>query len=211
MTAERVPSPGTAPDVIEAMLARRSAKAFTDVGPTPAELELVMRAASTVPDHGTLRPWRFVVVEGDARHRFGDALAAAASEAVADLPSELVDKARRKAFVAPCLVVLIATPVLPSKIPTWEQISAASCTGYAMVLAADALDLGAVWKSAGAMDGVALRDLLGMSPQDRLLGWVNLGRSQDIAPRGRDADLSRVAVLGGVGLEPWPVAGGSGS
>ena len=193
------------PAVIASMLARRSVATFDEPGPSAQELELILAAAATVPDHGNLHPWRFVVVQGEGRERFGDALVAAAVEATPELPAELRDKTRRKAFLAPCLVALIASPIEPSKIPVWEQVVAASCTGYAIVLAADALGLGAVWKTAAVLDGRPLRKVLAMTDGEQLLGWVNLGHRPDREPPARrGADLGpRVQTLGVDGLTAW--------
>ena len=196
------------PPVIEAMLSRRSVATFVEPGPSAEQLELILAAADTVPDHGTLRPWRFVVVQGPGRDRFGDALVADALDATPDLAPERAAKTRAKAHLAPCLVALIASPVETSKVPVWEQVVAASCTGYAMVLAADALGLGAVWKTAAVVDGEAVRAALGMGPEDRLLGWVNLGQRPDRQPPPRRAlDLpARVRALGPDGLTSWDAA-----
>jgi nitroreductase len=193
------------PAVIETMLARRSVATLVEPGPSARELDLILAAATTVPDHGNLRPWRFVVVQGEGREGFGEALVAAARAARPDLPPELTDKTRRKAFLAPCLVAVIASPVDPSKVPVWEQVVSASCTGYALVLAADALGLGAVWKTAAVMDGALLRATLGLRAGEQFLGWVNLGRraERDVTAR-RPLDLGeRVQVLGPRGLTPW--------
>ena len=59
--------------------------------------------------------------------------------------------------------------------PVWEQVASASCTGYAIVLAAVALGFGAVWKSAAVLDTEPVRTLFGLSEHERLLGWVNIG------------------------------------
>lgn len=59
--------------LLDLVLARRSAPVLKEPGPTRAELARILGAAGTVPDHGTLRPFRFVVVEGDGRAAFGDA------------------------------------------------------------------------------------------------------------------------------------------
>jgi nitroreductase len=70
---------------------------------------------------------------------------------------------------------MIASPQLDSNVPEWEQVATASCTGYAMVLGATALGLGAVWKSAAVLDTDPVRELFGLAPHEKLLGWVNLG------------------------------------
>ena len=59
--------------------------------------------------------------------------------------------------------------------PVWEQVASASCTGYAMVLAAIALGFGAVWKSAAVLDTEPVRALFGLTEHEQILGWVNIG------------------------------------
>ena len=56
---------------------RRSApaKELGEPGPTEAELRQILEIAHRTPDHGKLGPWRFVVIEGEARARFGEQLA----------------------------------------------------------------------------------------------------------------------------------------
>jgi nitroreductase len=180
--------------LVDLILNRRSASKLEEPGPTDAELEVLLRAAATVPDHGGLQPWRFAVVRGAGRAQFGDALAAAAAEAGADPAG-----ARDKAFAAPALIAVIAAPKADAKIPVWEQLTTASASGYAITLAAHAIGLGAAWRSTAHVDGSALRALLGMSATDQLLGWVNLGRpgaEPDPAPREAPDLEAHVVRLG---------------
>src|SRR3954468_22524207 len=162
-------------DGLELLLSRRSAPVLVEPPPSEAELETILHAATTVPDHGTLRPWRFVVVSGEARQQFGDALAASVKQARPDTPPEALVKPRLKAFVAPLFVVIVFSPKDDGKTPDWEQMVSAGLTGYAMLLAAEALGLAAAWKSSHHLKGDAIRELLGMQQPDRILGWINLG------------------------------------
>ena len=57
---------------IDALLQRRSAKALSAPAPDAAALDLILSSAAAAPDHGRLRPWRFVVIQGNALERFGD-------------------------------------------------------------------------------------------------------------------------------------------
>ncbi|WP_394824106.1 nitroreductase [Pendulispora albinea] len=179
------------------ILTRRSVSALTEPGPSPEQLTTLLRAAVSVPDHGQLRPYRFVVVRGNGRDRFGDALAAAAAEQRSDLSPAVLEKVKRKAFVAPTLIALIASPRASANIPEWEQVAAASCTGYAILLTAHTLGLGAIWKTSPYSDGADLRSLLAMAPNERLLGWVNVGRpARPLDSEERpDIDLKAVAAV----------------
>lgn len=190
---------------LDLILNRRSDARLVAPGPDAGQLELLLQAATTVPDHNTLRPYRFVVVPEDGQDRFGDALASAVAAAVPAADPEKLAKARSKAFVAPCRIVLIASP-RPHKVPEWEQVATAACCGYAIVLAASALGLGAVWKSAGVMSGGGLVDLLGLEEGEQVLGWVNVG-TRTVDPsrdERRPVDLDAlVTVVGADGRRSY--------
>jgi len=193
--------------LVELLTAERAVPDRLGDPPDDAQLGIVLGAAATVPDHGGLRPWRFAVVRGSGRDRYGDALVAGlVSDRREDLREGMVVKMRDKAFAAPCQVVLIASPQMGSNVPVWEQVASASCTGYAVVLAAVALGLGAIWKSAPVLHTAPVRELFGVGPDERLLGWVNLGTAGRGArePDGRGAvDLGTlVTVLDGAGQHP---------
>lgn len=166
--------------LLDLVLARRSAPVLREPGPTHAELSRILAAAGTVPDHGSLRPFRFVVVEGDGRAAFGDALAATAAEHRPGLPAAGLDKLRAKALRSPTLIVLIASP-RSDKIERWEQHATAACAGYALTLAAHALGVGANWKSVPFTRGAALTRLLGLTAGEEMFGWIHLGRASDEA------------------------------
>jgi thiosulfate/3-mercaptopyruvate sulfurtransferase len=162
--------------MLDLIIGRRSPGALTVPAPTDAQLAVILLAAASVPDHGRLRPYRFVVIRGDARQRFGEALSAAAVTAGAD--DITIAKARRKPFFGPLLVAIISSPQVHATVPVWEQVASASLTGYAMELAAGALGLGAVWKSGLHLDRPPVQRLLDMGPDEQLLGWINLGTVQ---------------------------------
>lgn len=171
------------PPAVAALLQRRSVKRFVEPGPTDAQLELILQAATTVPDHNELRPWRFVVVSGAERHDFGEALAAAGVEVDANLDDARRRKLYDKAFLAPAFVVIVFSPK-PGTVATWEQEASAATTGYAMALTAHLLGLASIWKSASVRTGTRLASLLDLTDEERLMGWVNLGTAP-APPRDR--------------------------
>jgi thiosulfate/3-mercaptopyruvate sulfurtransferase len=114
-----------------------------------------------------------VVIAGEARRRFGAALQPAAIDADADPVT--IAKASRKPMFGPLQVAIVATPRPHATVPAWEQELTAGLTGYAMELAAAALGVGAAWKCGHHLDGEPIRRAVGVTPDERLLGWVNLG------------------------------------
>ncbi len=187
---------------IEALAAPRVEPARDGTPPDDQTLARILEAATTVPDHGGLRPWRFAVIRGSGRDRFGEALVAGLVELRGeDLTDGALVKMRGKAFAAPCAVMLVASPRLESNVPEWEQVVSASCTGYAVVLGATALGLGAVWKSAHVLGTAPVRTLFGVADHERLLGWVNLGSPGEASrkkstPADTEDPIPRITVIG---------------
>jgi nitroreductase len=192
---------------LDTLLTRRSAQTFTGVEPSAEQLELVLRAATTVPDHGRMRPWRLVVVHSCGRESFAAALVSAGQARDADLPQRAVSKLREKAFVAPVQVVIVSSPVANDKVPVWEQEASAACAGYAMALAAHAQGLGAVWKTAPFRRGAGLDALLELGEQEQILGWINLGVAASLVVPRASVDLSEV-VTHVTGVDPAATAPG---
>ncbi|RZA24738.1 MAG: nitroreductase [Proteobacteria bacterium] len=159
---------------------RRSASILSEPAPSKAEQDLILNVAGTVPDHGKLMPYRFVVFEGEGRHKLAEGLVNAANENRHEpLDEKLIPKIKAKAFAAPLQVLIIFSPRSSEKIPEWEQMCSASCTGYALVLAANALGYGAVWKNFAYDTGSQLRTLMQLQDGEKVLGWVNMGKEKE--------------------------------
>lgn len=162
------------------LVSRRSASVLVEPAPTQTEMQSIFNVVGTVPDHGKLRPYRFVVFEGEAREKFALGLVNAANENRHEpLDERTVPKIKAKAYAAPLQVLIIFSPVASEKIPDWEQMAAASCTGYALGLAANALGYGAVWKSFAYDIGSELRSLIDLKAKEKVLGWVNIGTEKE--------------------------------
>lgn len=61
-------------DALELLVNRRSASRLTEPAPAGEQLENILRAGLRAPDHGTLQPWHFFVIEGEGRDRFSQIL-----------------------------------------------------------------------------------------------------------------------------------------
>lgn len=153
---------------------RTSPLKLTAPGPTREHLEVVLRAGARAPDHGRLRPWRFVVLEGDARVQLGDAMAAMTLARFPDSTAEKLASERAKPLRAPT-VVAVGAKILKGKIPEIEQLMAVAAAIQNMLLAAHALGYGAMWKTGGAAYDTSIKVLLGFAPEDHIVGLVYLG------------------------------------
>lgn len=175
-------------NVFEAIETRTSASALTDPGPTDAQWEILLRAGARAPDHGRLRPWRFLIVRGEARALLGDVMAEALRASKPDTPSEALDRERRKPSRAPALLVVAVVPVPHSGVPEIEQILAGGAAAQNILLAAHALGLGAIWRTgAPAYNGDVAR-ALGLPAHGRIVAFIYLGAPHAPASRGVDAE-----------------------
>jgi nitroreductase len=160
---------------IEALLTRRSARALTEPAPDAPALELIFSAAARAPDHGRLRPWRFVTVRAAARERFGALLADQLRRSHPQTAEEALQRERLKAFRAPLIVVVAAHCDPKVKIPVIEQTLSAGAAAHAMMLAAFALGFNAMWKTGAAAYDATVKQALGLEPEDAIVGFLYLG------------------------------------
>jgi nitroreductase len=159
------------------LLSRRSgsAKRMTSPGPNAAELETIFEAATRVPDHGKLTPWRFILFEGDSRRRFGEALARCfrATNPAAD--DERLSVERQRFQRAPVVVAVISRVREGIPIPEWEQMMSAGACAMTLVIAAHALGYVANWITEWCAYDDCIRADLGLAGNERIAGFIYIG------------------------------------
>lgn len=167
-------------DALTLLLNRRSASRLTTPGPQGEELENILAAGMRAPDHGTLRPWHFIVMRNDGLTRFSQLLEKAAIEG--KLGVDVEEKARNAPFRAPLIIAVIAKVQDHPKVPQWEQIVAASCTVHAMQMAAVAQGFGGIWRSGSWTEDAVVREGLGCEENDHIVGFLYIGTPELKAP-----------------------------
>lgn len=160
---------------IDALITRRSARTLTDPAPDAPTLDLIFESAARAPDHGGLRPWRFIVIEGAARERFGTVLAEHLRRTHPGTAEEVLQRERQKAFRAPLIVAVAAIVDPRAKIPAIEQILSAAAAAQNILLAAFSLGFNGVWKTGGATYDDTVKAELGLAPKDAIVGFLYLG------------------------------------
>jgi nitroreductase len=179
---------------IDALTTRHSATALTEPAPDADALQLIFASAVRAPDHGRLRPWRFIIVSGAARERFGELLAAHLQRTHPGVNDETLARERGKALRAPLIVVVAAHCTANVKVPLIEQQLSAGAAAHAMMLAAFALGFNGMWRTGAPAYDDTVKRSLGLAAGDAIVGFLYLGTElqRTAAPRPREfADLVR--------------------
>ena len=141
-------------DALELLINRRSASRLAEPAPTGEQLQNILRAGMRAPDHKSMQPWHFFVIEGEGRERFSavlEQLTAAGSD------DKAIDKARNAPFRAP-LITVVAKCEENHKVPRWEQEMSAGCAVMAMQMAAVAQGFGGIWRSGALTESPVVRE-----------------------------------------------------
>lgn len=158
--------------VTEALLNRSSEPRLKAPAPPEAVLDLALACAARAPDHGLLRPWRYLVVEGDGLGSLGELFA---SSAPAEASEGKREKLRKSPLRAPMVLVAIASPVPHPKVPAYEQKYACAASAAYLVLALQAEGYGAMWRSGEMSESDRVREGLGLTRDETIVGFIYTG------------------------------------
>lgn len=172
---------------------RRSGKPRDMVAPGPSSEQLreMVAIAARTPDHGKLAPWRFVIVPDDARPALALKLVEIQRAEKPDCTARDDEAAAQFVTQAPALVVVLSAPVVPHKIPLWEQELSAGAACMNLLHAAHAMGFVGGWLTGWAAYSDAVRDLFGDVSQ-RIAGFVFIGtpgRELEERPRGQLSEI----------------------
>lgn len=188
-------------DLLQTLLTRRSPAlpSLREPGPTPDQLTTILTIAARVPDHGKLAPWRFIVIEGDARNRLGAVIGSIWSAKNAPMQVEApaafaqgLAKWSSQLASAPLVVAVISTPKPNPKIPEWEQVLSCGAACMNMLLGAKALGFGAVWLSEWYAGELNVQAELAIAPHEKLAGFIHIGTPSE---QREDRDRPNLASI----------------
>lgn len=188
--------------VIDLLLARRSAPIHELTGPAPSEseLETMLRAATRVPDHGMLTPWRFIIYRGEARERVGEMLAELSEKREGPLSEARRNQELSRFSRAPLVIGVVFTPKESSKIPRWEMFLSGGMAAMNLIIAANALGYDTNMITNWYSDTEDGREILGLAPDERVIGFIHIGKHPGGTP---DRPRPEIAPLVSDYQGPW--------
>ena len=162
-------------DALEALIGRVSPAQLVDPGPSAEQLQQILVAGASAPDHGRMQPWRFTVIAGDARARFGELMAQSLLRREPMSPEAKLDAERKKALRAPVIIAVAAVIRENPNVPAVEQIIAAGAAAQNMLLAAHAMGLGGFWRTGAFAYDAEVKQALGLAETDAIVAILYIG------------------------------------
>lgn len=167
-------------------------KLLGEPGPDDSMLLRMLQSAVRVPDHGKRVPFRFLSFSGDARHAFGERLAARSLALNPNASEAVLEKDRQRFSYAPRIVAVIASLGPDEKIPESERFSSASCVCFALLQAAHALGFAGIWLTGWLAYDQEVRDWMGLGEFERVVGFVHIGTPRREVPERDRPDPSEL-------------------
>jgi nitroreductase len=162
-------------ELLAAIESRTSAARLVGPGPTPEHLTRILAAAGRAPDHGRLKPWHLLVLEGATRERFAEAAAQAKRVRSPHLDDGQLAAERDKIMRSPAIVIVGCTVRDHPKVPHIEQIAASAAAAQNLFLAAHDLGYGVMWKTGPAAYDPGVKAVVGLRPEDHIVAIMHLG------------------------------------
>jgi nitroreductase len=162
-------------EVEEAIRSRRTHKAYASEALDRATLDNLLELARWAPNHHLTNPWRFRVVGPGALSKLKEAAG-----------PENAGKLDR----APTLVVCSVVQTGEDPVEDEEDLLAAACATYIVLLAAHARGLVGYWRTPGVLRSPAGRAAVGLGDDEHFVALIHLGhprqdqRAPERAPAG---------------------------
>lgn len=176
---EKVQEPG-----VRQVITRRRTVKPDKMNGRPIDDEIIMdllRLADWAPTHANTEPWRFVVFSGPAVKKFTQRHADLYRQYTAEASfteQKFANLARLGEQVSHLIIVWMKR-VPNHKIPEIEEVAATSAAIQNLLLAATAQNIVSFWSTGGMTHHAAMREELKLGAEDRVLGMLYLGYSDE--------------------------------
>eukprot|EP00198_Chlamydomonas_reinhardtii_P009223 XP_001698560.1 predicted protein [Chlamydomonas reinhardtii] len=179
-----------APESVLALISKRRSifpKDYTGQKVSHDQIRMLIEAANWAPTHGQTEPWRFVVLEGASKKEMEElTMELCRTRLPVEKAEKTLEKLQKKrdstwGKVSCYIAICCKRQAKPDKLmPEWEEMAATSAAVQNMWLMSTSLGLAAYWTSwqQVAREAPEMKTLLGLAPEDRVLGFFTLGRAE---------------------------------
>jgi nitroreductase len=147
-------------EVEQAIRSRRTHKAYRPEPVERGQLEELLELARWAPNHNLTNPWRFRVIGPASLERLKEAAGPESGPKLDRAPTLVV-----------CSCALSGDPIQDE-----EDLHAAACAAYIVLLAAHARGLAGYWRTPDVLRTTEGRAAVGIPEEERFIGLLHLGR-----------------------------------
>ena len=170
-------------NILAVLHGRRSIRQFSDRAVTREDVETILSAAVTAPNHRLTQPWRFYVLGTQARHAYGLALGNRKAKKLEDpIAADRVRNTVADEHAALPLMIVVAMVEDANPEIREEDVAATMMAVQNLSIAAVALGLGTHIKTGAVMQDPAARAAAGVPEGERIMAVLNLGEPATVPP-----------------------------
>jgi nitroreductase len=177
-------------DTLTALMTRTSQGALTEPAPSVEVLNHAFQAALRAPDHRLLRPWRYLVIEGDARLRLGEFFLQAGLQDNPALTEVEQQRLLKMPLRAPMIVVAITVAKDDPKVPLVEQVLSTGAAVQNFLLAIHAQGFASMWRTGWVTEHAHIVQALGLTANESITGFVYVGTAATIPRQATQLTVS---------------------
>lgn len=162
-------------DILEALITRTSQGALTEPVPSHDVLKQAFQAALRAPDHRMLRPWRYLVIQGEARQRLGECFLQAGLQDNPQLSDVEQQRLLKMPSRAPMIIVAITSFKQDAKVPMVEQTLSTGAAVQNLLLALHAQGFASMWRTGWVTEHATIKQALQLQDNETIAGFIYVG------------------------------------
>ncbi len=162
-------------EIVNAIQQRVSSPKLGAPKPSPEQIEQALKCAVQAPDHGRLKPWRFIVVEGDGLVELGHLFVRAKQAVANDLTEAQIKKLEAMPLRAPLVIICVAQVQPQHKVSVTDQILAVGAAVQNMQLVFRDQGFGVMWRTGEMAELPTVKQMLGLKPEDVIVSYLYVG------------------------------------
>ena len=152
----------------------------------------ILENANWAPNHGLTQPWRYKVYSSSGLKKLADFQADLYQKITPTdkFKPEKYERMKSNILKSSHVIVICMERQRSGKIPEVEEIEAVACSVQNMALTAAAYNICSFWGSGGVTYTEELKKFLGLTEQDKCLGYLYLGYSDNPTTKSRRDRIS---------------------
>lgn len=162
--------------MLDKIINRVSCGRLESPAPNSNEMQKLFQAALRAPDHKSLKPWQYIVFQGEKQlEQLADLYLKASLLENPELESAKKERILSLPHRAPMVIVAVAKSKQHEKVPHIEEVLSTGAGVQNLILGAFDLGYGVYWRSGPLCFNPHLKTLLGLDKNDTIVGFIYLG------------------------------------